>query len=65
MAWFWCLEHKTVEEGNGCGSSSRIGPVATREEAASAMERIREREEQQKARDVEEERKHGRRREWF
>lgn len=64
MAWFWCLEHKTVEEGLGCGSTSRIGPAATPEEAASALERTRQREEEQKARDVEDEKKHGRRREW-
>jgi hypothetical protein len=65
MAWFWCLEHKQVEEGVGCGSTSRIGPVATREDAASAVDRIRQREELQKARDAEEEQKHGRRRDWF
>lgn len=65
MAWFWCLEHKAVEEGLGCGSSIRIGPAATPKEAASAMERIREREEEQKARDAADEKKHGRRREWF
>jgi len=65
MAWFWCLEHKTVEEGTGCGSSSRIGPAATPGEAARALERIRQREEEQKARDAEDEKKHGRRREWF
>lgn len=64
MAWFWCLEHKTVEEGLGCGSSSRIGPAATPEEAASALERTRRREEEQTARDLEDEKKHGRRREW-
>jgi hypothetical protein len=65
MAWFWCLEHKRVEEGVGCGSSSRIGPHASPGEATSALERVRAREEAQKARDAEEERKHGRRREWF
>ena len=65
MAWFWCLEHKAVEEGIGCGSSSRIGPAATREEAATALERTRQREEEQKARDAEEEKKFGRRRDWF
>lgn len=65
MPWSWCLEHNAVEEGIGCGSSSRIGPAATPEEAASALARIREREEQQKARDAEDERKHGRRRDWF
>lgn len=65
MAWFWCLEHKQVEEGVGCGSTSRIGPVATREEAATALDRVQRREEQQKERDAEDEKKHGQRREWF
>jgi hypothetical protein len=65
MGWFWCLEHKTVEEGIGCGSGSRIGPADTPGEAASALERIRQREAEQKTRDAEEEKKHGRRRDWF
>lgn len=65
MPWSWCLEHKAVEEGAGCGNSSRIGPYATFGEAATALERIRKREKEQQARDAEEERKHGRRREWF
>ena len=65
MSWSWCLDHKAVEEGAGCGSSSRNGPSATAPEAATALERIREREEQQKARDAEDERKYGRKREWF
>jgi len=65
MAWFWCLEHKRVEEGAGCGSTSRIGPASSPAEAATAMERVRRREEQQQAHDAEEEKKHGRRREWF
>lgn len=55
MAWWWCLEHKQVEEGLGCGSSSRVGPYARREQAATALERIRQRAAEQEAKDKAEE----------
>lgn len=51
MSWFWCLEHKKVEEGFGCGSTSRIGPYDTPDAAASALDRTRQREAEQEARD--------------
>lgn len=51
MNWFWCLEHKEVEEGAGCRSTSRLGPYATKEEAAGAIERTRQRTAEQDARD--------------
>ncbi|GGX17290.1 hypothetical protein [Streptomyces noursei] len=41
--WFYCLEHRTVEEGPQCRAADRFGPYATREEAAHAMETARER----------------------
>ncbi|MFE7315699.1 hypothetical protein ACFU7T_21845 [Streptomyces sp. NPDC057555] len=41
--WFYCLEHKTVEEGPQCRAADRFGPYASREEAAHAMETARER----------------------
>lgn len=65
MSWFWCLEHRCVEQGAGCGSSMRIGPCETQLEAASALQRIREREAAQTARDEEDEKKYGRKRWWF
>ncbi|MDJ0466508.1 hypothetical protein [Streptomyces sp. H27-C3] len=36
--WFYCLEHKTVEEGPDCPGKDRFGPYASREEARHAME---------------------------
>ena len=52
MSYFWCLEHKTVEEGFGCGSTSRIGPYDTPAEATTALDRTRKREAEQEARDA-------------
>ena len=57
MTWFWCLDHKRVEENAGCGSTSRIGPYAAQADAATALERTRNRAEEQEARDAEEEKK--------
>lgn len=53
MSWFWCLDHKSVEQDFGCGSTTRIGPYATQAEAASAVARTRLREGAQKTRDAE------------
>ncbi|MGW7416560.1 hypothetical protein [Streptomyces sp. NPDC054863] len=41
--WFYCLEHRAVEEGPQCPSKDRFGPYATRSEAQHAMETARER----------------------
>ncbi|QIK09051.1 hypothetical protein G7Z12_26555 [Streptomyces sp. ID38640] len=41
--WYYCLKHRTVEEGPECRAADRFGPYATREEAAHAMETARER----------------------
>jgi len=49
--WWWCLEHRKVEEGFGCGSTTRVGPYDSQQEAAAAPQRLRERAAQQKARD--------------
>jgi hypothetical protein len=65
MDYFWCLEHKCVETGLGCGSTTRIGPYATQAEAASALERTRQREIEQEHRDEADEKKHGKPRTWF
>jgi hypothetical protein len=65
MSWFWCLDHKCVEQGLGCASSSRIGPFASEAEAMNALQRIREREAQQQARDEADEKKYGKKRPWF
>ncbi|WP_103500969.1 MULTISPECIES: hypothetical protein [Streptomyces] len=36
--WYYCLKHQTVEEGMDCPGKDRMGPYASREEAARAME---------------------------
>lgn len=41
--WYWCLEHGTVEPEGACRIDRRLGPYATRDEAANALERTRER----------------------
>lgn len=41
--WFYCLEHGKVEEGPECPGKDRMGPYASREEAAHAMETAAER----------------------
>ncbi|QNP73043.1 hypothetical protein IAG44_28845 [Streptomyces roseirectus] len=41
--WFYCLEHRTVEEGPDCPGKNRFGPYPTRKEAEHAMQTARER----------------------
>ncbi|WMX47378.1 hypothetical protein [Streptomyces roseicoloratus] len=41
--WFYCLEHKKVEEGPECPAKNRFGPYGSREEAARAMDTAKER----------------------
>lgn len=59
MAWWWCLEHKAVEEHLGCGSTTRLGPYDSARLAASALERIGKREKEQEQKDKEDEKKWG------
>ena len=59
MSFWWCLEHTKVEEGLGCGSTSRIGPYEKPEQAQTALSRIGKREKEQEQKDVEEEKKWG------
>ncbi|WP_198671884.1 hypothetical protein [Desertihabitans aurantiacus] len=49
--YYWCLEHKTVETREGCKALNRLGPYPTREEAAQAMEKVAQRNEQWDAED--------------
>ena len=55
MSWWWCLDHKAVEEGLGCGSTTRLGPYDSAQRAATALERTRAREAEQQSRDQAEE----------
>lgn len=43
--WWYCLKHHAVERYGGCRAADRLGPYDTREEAAHAMERVAERNE--------------------
>jgi hypothetical protein len=43
--WFYCLDHHTVEPEDGCRAEVRLGPYATPEEAARALETVQERNE--------------------
>lgn len=42
--WFYCLKHRRVEEGPECPAKDRLGPYASREEAARAIDIARDRE---------------------
>lgn len=35
--WFYCIRHAKVEEGPECPAKDRLGPYASREEAAQAL----------------------------
>ena len=44
--WFYCLDHKAVEPEEGCRAEVRLGPYPSREEAARALEKVEERNDQ-------------------
>ncbi len=50
-AWYWCLDHQRVEPEEGCANYRRLGPYATKEEAAGAIELARARTEEWDAED--------------
>ncbi|MGH9033284.1 MAG: hypothetical protein ACRDZV_14270 [Acidimicrobiia bacterium] len=50
-AWYWCLDHQRVEPEEGCANHRRLGPYATKEEAAGAIELARARTEEWDAED--------------
>ena len=41
--YWWSLTHQRVEEGPGSPNAERMGPYATYEEAATAIERAKRR----------------------
>jgi hypothetical protein len=43
MAYWYCLNHHTVEPQDGCAYKDRLGPYGTEEEAARALEKAAER----------------------
>ncbi len=44
--WYYCLKHKMVEPYEACKAADRLGPYETKEEAALALERVVERQEE-------------------
>ena len=44
--WYYCLKHHAVEPYDGCKNVDRLGPYETRDEAARALETVRERNEE-------------------
>jgi hypothetical protein len=46
QGWWYCLTHATVEYGPGCPDKERLGPFATEREAAHALDRVRQRNEE-------------------
>jgi hypothetical protein len=44
--WYWCLKHHAVEPYEGCKSEDRLGPYPTQAEAALALQKVAERNEQ-------------------
>jgi len=43
--WF-CLKHHTVEQADGCKNADRLGPYGTSEDAAHALDKVGERNEE-------------------
>ncbi len=43
--YWYCLKHQAVEGRQGCRNADRLGPYATQHEAATALERVQERNE--------------------
>ena len=44
--YWYCLKHKTVEGHDGCRNADRLGPYASEAEAARALDRVAERNEE-------------------
>ncbi len=49
--WYWCLKHHRVEPYGACKSEDRLGPYATEQEAAAALDTVAARNEQWDAAD--------------
>jgi hypothetical protein len=45
MTYWYCLNHHAVEGADGCAYKDRLGPYDTEEEAARALEKVKERNE--------------------
>ncbi len=45
MQWWFCLIHKSVEQGAGCPDESRLGPYESKTMAEGVLERMKARQE--------------------
>ena len=43
MAYWWCLDHKAVEDDDGCRAEVRLGPYPDSEAASRALQSVQER----------------------
>ena len=43
--WYWCLDHHAVEPYQGCREDVRLGPYSSPDEAAHALTKVAERNE--------------------
>jgi hypothetical protein len=43
--YYFCLRHHAVEPWDGCRSTDRLGPYATKQDALAALERVQARNE--------------------
>jgi len=50
-SWWYCLNHNRVEDESGCAHTDRLGPYASPEDAAQALEKARQRTAAEDARD--------------
>lgn len=44
--WYYCLDHGAVEPYEGCRSATRLGPYPTPSDAAQALSRVAQRNEE-------------------
>ena len=44
--WYFCLKHHAVEGSQGCPGRDRLGPYPSEQEAARALEKVQERNEE-------------------
>jgi len=50
-SWWYCLNHNRVEDETGCAHADRLGPYASADDAAKALDTARQRTADQDARD--------------
>ena len=51
--WYWCLQHRAVEPADGCRAEHRLGPYASYDAAAGALDTVQARNERWEREDAE------------